>query len=224
MICSGVLLVQHPVDQLRVRVLGCRVPFTHVTTLNHCYFEGTALSGTGLHSHQGWHSRGTEASASTAAHSGLHAQADTRSARGPRDSNHLSTETASGSSAWRTHMGGWSDTLVVLLLCVTGGTRARVWSSIDDRSPVSCSVVQASLERLQMDYVDLLYCHRPDPNTPMIETVRAWGPFCRRIPVWHAVATWCVYPHKRQAIIKPVHTSSTRLASVLTLVDAYSRR
>lgn len=24
-----------------------------------------------------------------------------------------------------------------------------------------------------MDYVDLLFCHRPDPNTPIEETVRA---------------------------------------------------
>eukprot|EP00877_Chromochloris_zofingiensis_P001264 jgi/Chrzof1/11138/Cz05g25090.t1 len=32
---------------------------------------------------------------------------------------------------------------------------------------------QASLKRMQMDYVDLLYCHRPDPNTPIEETVRA---------------------------------------------------
>lgn len=30
-----------------------------------------------------------------------------------------------------------------------------------------------SLRRLQLDYVDLLYCHRPDPSTPLEETVRA---------------------------------------------------
>ncbi len=30
-----------------------------------------------------------------------------------------------------------------------------------------------SLRRLQMDYVDLLFCHRPDPDTPIEETVRA---------------------------------------------------
>ena len=30
-----------------------------------------------------------------------------------------------------------------------------------------------SLKRLGLDYVDLLYCHRPDRNTPMEETVRA---------------------------------------------------
>ena len=30
-----------------------------------------------------------------------------------------------------------------------------------------------ALKRLQMDYVDLVFCHRPDPNTPIEETVRA---------------------------------------------------
>jgi voltage-dependent potassium channel beta subunit len=32
---------------------------------------------------------------------------------------------------------------------------------------------RASLERLQMDYVDLIFCHRPDIYTPIEETVRA---------------------------------------------------
>jgi len=32
---------------------------------------------------------------------------------------------------------------------------------------------KASLKRLDMDYVDLIYCHRPDVNTPIEETVRA---------------------------------------------------
>jgi len=41
--------------------------------------------------------------------------------------------------------------------------------------------INGSLERLQLDYVDVLYCHRPDKNTPIEETVRAmhsiieWG-------------------------------------------------
>jgi len=33
--------------------------------------------------------------------------------------------------------------------------------------------IDASLKRLQLDYVDLVYCHRPDPNTPLEET--AWA-------------------------------------------------
>jgi len=31
----------------------------------------------------------------------------------------------------------------------------------------------AALTRLQVDYLDLYYCHRPDPTTPILETVRA---------------------------------------------------
>lgn len=30
-----------------------------------------------------------------------------------------------------------------------------------------------SLKRLQVDYIDLFFCHRPDPETPIEETVRA---------------------------------------------------
>ena len=33
--------------------------------------------------------------------------------------------------------------------------------------------IDASLKRMDMDYVDLAYCHRPDPNTPIEETVFA---------------------------------------------------
>jgi voltage-dependent potassium channel beta subunit len=32
---------------------------------------------------------------------------------------------------------------------------------------------EASLDRLQLDYVDLIFCHRPDPDTPIEETVLA---------------------------------------------------
>ncbi|PIQ28253.1 aldo/keto reductase [bacterium (Candidatus Blackallbacteria) CG17_big_fil_post_rev_8_21_14_2_50_48_46] len=31
----------------------------------------------------------------------------------------------------------------------------------------------AALKRMQLEYVDLLFCHRPDPHTPIEETVRA---------------------------------------------------
>ena len=33
--------------------------------------------------------------------------------------------------------------------------------------------VNKALKRLQVDYVDLVFCHRPDRNTPIEETVRA---------------------------------------------------
>lgn len=35
------------------------------------------------------------------------------------------------------------------------------------------SAIDGSLKRLQLDHVDLVYCHRPDPETPVEETVHA---------------------------------------------------
>jgi aryl-alcohol dehydrogenase-like predicted oxidoreductase len=35
--------------------------------------------------------------------------------------------------------------------------------------------MKASLERLGLEYVDLVYAHRPDRHTPMEETVRAFN-------------------------------------------------
>lgn len=37
---------------------------------------------------------------------------------------------------------------------------------------------RAALARLQVDYVDLVFCHRPDPATPIEETVRAMDYLC----------------------------------------------
>jgi voltage-dependent potassium channel beta subunit len=37
-----------------------------------------------------------------------------------------------------------------------------------------------ALERLQMDYVDLVFCHRPDIHTPIEETVRAMSTLIRQ--------------------------------------------
>ena len=39
--------------------------------------------------------------------------------------------------------------------------------------------IDAALERLQMEYVDLVYCHRPDPKTPIEETVWAMSDLVR---------------------------------------------
>ena len=49
----------------------------------------------------------------------------------------------------------------------------------------------ASLRRLRMDYVDLYMCHRPDPETPLDETVRAMEDLARqgKILYW-GVSEW----------------------------------
>jgi voltage-dependent potassium channel beta subunit len=38
----------------------------------------------------------------------------------------------------------------------------------------------AALRRLQVDYLDLYFCHRPDPDTPIEETVRAMSDLVRQ--------------------------------------------
>jgi voltage-dependent potassium channel beta subunit len=35
--------------------------------------------------------------------------------------------------------------------------------------------VNASLKRLQLEYVDIVFCHRPDPEVPIEETIRAFN-------------------------------------------------
>lgn len=55
------------------------------------------------------------------------------------------------------------------------------WGSVDNPAPTQVGlsrkhIVEAcyqALERLQLDYLDLYFCHRPDPETPIEETVRA---------------------------------------------------
>jgi aryl-alcohol dehydrogenase-like predicted oxidoreductase len=50
-----------------------------------------------------------------------------------------------------------------------GGSRAYVMSA-----------VEASLKRLNTDYIDLYYYHRPDPETPIEETMRALDQLIRQ--------------------------------------------
>lgn len=40
--------------------------------------------------------------------------------------------------------------------------------------------IERSLTRLRMDYVDLYFCHRPDPETPILETARAMDDLIHR--------------------------------------------
>jgi voltage-dependent potassium channel beta subunit len=45
--------------------------------------------------------------------------------------------------------------------------------------------VHGALKRLQLEYVDLAFCHRPDPDTPIDETVRAWDILVRQGKVFY---------------------------------------
>jgi voltage-dependent potassium channel beta subunit len=45
--------------------------------------------------------------------------------------------------------------------------------------------VHAALRRWQTDYLDLVFCHRPDPNTPIEETVRAFDVLIRQGKIFY---------------------------------------
>jgi voltage-dependent potassium channel beta subunit len=70
--------------------------------------------------------------------------------------------------------------------------------------------ITGSLQRLQMDYVDLVFCHRPDPETPIEETVRAMDDIIHRgyalywgTSEWGAVEIMQAYAVARQYGLYP---------------------
>jgi voltage-dependent potassium channel beta subunit len=66
---------------------------------------------------------------------------------------------------------GWPrDTLVVSSKVFWGGDRPNQEGLSRKHVVEAC---HAALRRLQVDYLDLYFCHRPDPATPIEETVRA---------------------------------------------------
>ena len=51
--------------------------------------------------------------------------------------------------------------------------------------------VHASLKRLKQDYVDILYCHRYDPSTPVEETLRAFDDLIHQGKILYAgISEW----------------------------------
>ena len=57
------------------------------------------------------------------------------------------------------------------------------WDGPNGRGLCRKHVIEAchgALRRLQVDYLDLYFCHRPDPNTPLAETVAAMSDLVRQ--------------------------------------------
>jgi voltage-dependent potassium channel beta subunit len=66
---------------------------------------------------------------------------------------------------------GWShETFVVSSKVFWGGEKPNQQGLCRKHVIEAC---HNALRRLQVDYLDLYFCHRPDPNTPIEETVRA---------------------------------------------------
>jgi voltage-dependent potassium channel beta subunit len=57
------------------------------------------------------------------------------------------------------------------------GLPAKFGDGVNEKNTLNrkylMQAIDASLKRLDLDFVDLVYCHRPDANTPLEETVHA---------------------------------------------------
>ena len=75
------------------------------------------------------------------------------------------------SSRTRDQLGGRIREVSVGRYVISALKKARLWlNGLPQRIFAS---VQASLERLQLDYIDVLQCHRFDYDTPIEETMQA---------------------------------------------------
>jgi voltage-dependent potassium channel beta subunit len=73
---------------------------------------------------------------------------------------------------------GWGrDTFCVSSKVFWGGDRPTQLGLSRKHVVDAC---HAALKRLQVDYLDLYFCHRPDPETPVEETIRAMSDLVRQ--------------------------------------------
>ncbi len=68
---------------------------------------------------------------------------------------------------------GWPRIRYIVSTKFYWGLRTNVNDTNTLNRKYLLDAIDGSLKRLQLDYVDLVFCHRPDPDTPIEETVWA---------------------------------------------------
>ena len=72
---------------------------------------------------------------------------------------------------------GWDRLTYVVTTKFFWGLPAKWGEGINEKNTLNrkylMQAIDHALKRLQLDFVDIVYCHRPDPNTPLEETVFA---------------------------------------------------
>ncbi|XP_047455738.1 voltage-gated potassium channel subunit beta-2-like [Mugil cephalus] len=66
---------------------------------------------------------------------------------------------------------GWRRSSLVITTKIFWGGKAEMERGLSRKHIIEG--LKASLERLQLEYIDVIFANRPDPTTPMEETVRA---------------------------------------------------
>ena len=92
--------------------------------------------------------------------------------------NYFDTAEAYGQGLSETHLGAAFKKIDVKREDIVVSTKI-FWGTVGGANRMGCSRkriiegLNASLKRLQLDYVDILFCHRYDKDTPLEETCRA---------------------------------------------------
>lgn len=81
------------------------------------------------------------------------------------------SETIMGDALVRLGWPRWSYVITTKLFWGIHGNDPNMRNTLNRKYLMQA--IDGSLERLQLDFVDVVYCHRPDPDTPILETVRA---------------------------------------------------
>jgi aryl-alcohol dehydrogenase-like predicted oxidoreductase len=118
-------------------------------------------------------------------------------------------DTADAYSAWVPgHAGGESETIIGRWMKARGNrgqmivaTKVGRLSSLQGLSAATIRAgAEASLRRLDTDYIDLYFAHADDPGTPLEETLRAFDALVREGKVRHIAASNYTAPRLAEAL------------------------
>lgn len=73
---------------------------------------------------------------------------------------------------------------------------------------------EAAMKRLQVDYIDLFFCHRPDKNTPILETVQAMNTLIQQGKILY----WGTSEWSAQEILQ-AHLEATRYQLIAPVME-----
>jgi aryl-alcohol dehydrogenase-like predicted oxidoreductase len=118
-------------------------------------------------------------------------------------------DTADAYSAWVPgHVGGESETIIGRWMKARGNRRTMIVATkigrLNTMAGLSAATIQAgaeaSLRRLDSDYIDLYFAHTDDQNTPLDESLRAFDALVRAGKVRHVAASNYTAPRLAEAL------------------------
>lgn len=107
----------------------------------------------------------------------------------------------------------WPRDTLVISSKVSNGAGGKPSNTGQNRKHLVEACDQA-LQRMNLDYLDLFFCHRPDPETPLEETVRTMNELIRRGKIFYwGTSEFC------QADLMEMHAIADRLGLVGPLME-----